>query len=226
MSIHMTTIRRALTAFALLVALSFAATGLFGFAERSAQASDAMAQMKTLADQIITQSQTPECRAAQLSCRDKLRDLVEAHWDTLEMARNALGVHWKSLDDNERRRFAKLFGNLTEAIYLSRANISRAEGISKGLKVDFVREIPDGDTYSQVNTYITLQGREKPISVNYRLKRDGEVWKAYDVIVEGISVVSNYRNQFNRVINSKGYPALVQELQERVQRVQSSAAGT
>jgi len=226
MSIHMPTIRKAVAAFALVAVFSLAATGLFGFFERSAQASDAMAQMKTLADNIIAQAQTSECQANRVSCRDKLLALVEAHWDTLEMARNALGVHWKSLDDNERRRFAKLFADLTESIYLSRANISRAEGYTRNLKVDFIREIPDGDTYSQVNTYITLQGREKPISVNYRLKRDGNVWKAYDVVVEGISVVANYRNQFNRVINTKGYPALVQELQDRVQRVHASAQGT
>ncbi|HTY56505.1 MAG TPA: ABC transporter substrate-binding protein [Candidatus Binataceae bacterium] len=221
----MAIVRRAFVAFALSLTISLAAISGFALADRTGTSSDPMAQMKGLADQLLAESRAPECQSGQKICRDKMRALVEAHWDVLEMARNALGVHWKSLDDNERHRFAKLFGNLTEAIYLSRANLSKAEGVSRDAKIEFVREIFDGNDYCQVNSYITLQGHDKPISVNYRLKRDGDVWKAYDVVVEGISVVANYRNQFNRVINSKGYPALVRELQERVQRVQASGEG-
>ena len=214
-------IRKTCVAIALLVALSIAGLGGLALAGEPAP-SDAMAQMKTLADQIITAAKGPECKAASQACQQKLRSLVEGHWDISEMARMALGVHWKDLDDNERQRFAKLFADLTEAIYLSRANLSKAEGVSKDVKVDFVREIRDSDSYSQVNTYVTLQGHDKPIAVNYRLRRDGDVWKAYDVLVDGISIVSNYRNQFSRVINNKGYPELVRELQQKIQQVNSS----
>jgi phospholipid transport system substrate-binding protein len=180
-----------------------------------------MAQMKDLANQIIAASKDSDCKAASQACRQKLRSLVEPHWEMYEMARMALGVHWKSLDDSERQRFARLFADLIEGIYLSRASLSNAEGVAKDVKIDFVREIPDGDDYSQVNTLVTMHGHEKPICVDYRLKRDGGTWKAYDVLVDKISVVSNYRNQFSRVINNKGYPELVRELQEKVQQVNS-----
>ena len=216
-------IRKTWVGIALLMAIAVAGSGGFALAgEPAAAPSDPMVQLKTLADQIIAAARGPECQSASPACQEKLRSLVEGHWDVAEMARMALGVHWKELDDNERQRFAKLFGDLTEAIYLSRAKLSKAKGLSKDVKVDFVREVRDGDSYSQVNTNVTLQGHDKPISVNYRLKRDGEVWKAYDVIVDGISIVSNYRNQFSRVINNKGYPELVRELQQKVQQVNSS----
>jgi len=219
----MAMIRKTCVAIALLVAILIAGSGGFALGgEPAAASSGPMVQMKTLADQLIAAARGPECQSGQQACREKLRSLVEGHWDISEMARMALGVHWKELDDHERQRFAKLFGDLTEAIYLSRAKLSKAEDLSKDVKVDFVREILDGDSYSQVNTYVTLQGHDKPIGVNYRLKRDGDVWKAYDVIVDGISIVSNYRNQFSRVINNKGYPELVRELQEKVQQVNSS----
>jgi len=216
-------IRKIYVAVALVVTILIAASrGFASGGEPAVASSDPMAQMKALADQIIAVSKGPECKSGQQACRDKLHSLVEAHWDTSEMARMALGVHWKELDDSERQRFAKLFADLTEAIYLSRANLSKAEDMSKDAKVDFVRESLDGDSYSQVNSYVTLQGHDKPISVNYRLKRDGNVWKAYDVIVDGISIVSNYRTQFSRVINNKGYPELVRELQEKVRQVNAS----
>jgi phospholipid transport system substrate-binding protein len=214
--------RKACIAIVLLITIAIAATSRFASAADSAASTGPMAQMKGLADRLFAMARTPECQSDMKACRNRLSLLVEAHWDRLEMARMALGVHWKPLDDNERQRFADLFGDLTEAIYLSRANLSKAENFAKGTKVDFVREVFDGDNYSQVNTFITLSGREKPISVNYSLKRDGTVWKAYDVHVDGISIVSNYRNQFNRVINSQGYPALVRDLQEKVRQINSS----
>ena len=216
-------IRQTCVALALVAAI--AVGGWSGFAlagEPGAASSAAMAQMKNLADQIIATGKEPECKSASQACRNKLRALIEPHWDISEMARLALGVHWKTLDANERQRFSRLFADLIEAIYLSRSNLSTAEGSAKDVKIDFVREIHDDEDYSEVNTLVTMQGHEKPISVNYRLKRDGDVWKAYDVLIDGISIVGNYRNQFARVINNKGYPELVRELQQKVQQVNSS----
>jgi len=219
----MAMIRKTCVVIALLAAISVAGSGGLALGgEPAAAPSDPMVQMKALANQILAAANQPECKSASPACREKLRSLVEQHWDISEMARMALGVHWKGLDDNERQHFAKLFADLTEAIYLSRSNLSKAQGATKDVKVEFVREIRDGDDYSQVNTYVTLQGRDKPISVNYRLKRDGDVWKAYDVLVDGISIVSNYRNQFSRVINNKGYPELVRQLQQKIQQVNAS----
>ncbi len=217
-------IRKTGVALAVLALSSLVWSSRFALGESAAAATGPMAQMKALADEIIQIAKEPVCKSDQHSCREKLRVLVESHWDVAEMARMALGVHWKGLNEDQRHEFAKLFGDLTEGIYLSKANMATAEDIST-VKVDFLREIRDNDQYSQVNTNVTLQGRDKPVNVNYRLKLRGDDWKVYDVIVDGISIVSNYRNQFSRVINNKGYPELVRELQEKVHQV-SAAQGT
>jgi phospholipid transport system substrate-binding protein len=217
-------IRKTGVALAVLALTSLVWSNRFVLGESAAAPTGPMAQMKALADEIIQTVKEPVCKSDQQICREKLRALVESHWDVTEMARMALGVHWKELSNDQRHQFAKLFGDLTEAIYLSKANLSKAQDISN-VKVDFLREIRDSDQYSQVNTNVTLEGRDKPVNVNYRLKLEGGDWKVYDVIVDGISIVSNYRNQFSRVINNKGYPELVRELQEKVHQV-SAAQGT
>ncbi len=217
-------IRKTAVALAVLALTSLVWSSRFALGESDAAATGPMAQMKALADEIIQVAKEPACKSDEHSCRERLRVLVESHWDVAEMARMALGVHWKGLNDEQRHQFAKLFGDLTEAIYLSRASMVKAEDISS-VKVDFLREIRDDEQYSQVNTNVTLHGRDKPVNVNYRLKLNGGDWKVYDVIVDGISIVSNYRNQFSRVINNKGYPELVKELQEKVHQV-STEQGT
>ena len=215
-------IRKSCVALAVFALTSLVWSSRFALGESAAAPTGPMAQMKALADEMIQVVKEPVCKSDQQVCREKLRVLVESHWDVAEMARMALGVHWKELNPDQRQQFAKLFGDLTEAIYLSKANLSEARNLSKDVKVDFLREIRDSDQYSQVNTNVTLQGRDKPVNVNYRLKLDGDDWKVYDVIVDGISIVSNYRNQFSRVINNKGYPELVRELKEKVQQVSAA----
>ncbi len=207
---------------ALMLTLGMGVAGLAPGASADTPAG-AMAQTKAMADEVLGVVRDPACQSNQQACRRKLREIVEAHWDVTEMTRSALGVHWKGLDDEQRREFTKLFGTLMEAIYLSRANLSKAQDYSRGTKVDFIKEIPEGDGYAQVNTNVTRQS--KPISVNYRLKLNDRSWMVYDVIVEGISLVNNYRTQFNRVINGKGYPELVRELRGKLQQI-DGAQGT
>ena len=77
-----------------------------------------------------------------------------------------------------------------------------------------MKETQDGEL-AQVNTNIVQKGSD-PISVNYRLKQSGGTWKVYDVLVDQISLVGNYRNQFNRIMNNKGYDALIKAIQQKV----------
>jgi phospholipid transport system substrate-binding protein len=140
------------------------------------------------------------------------------------MARSALGVHWKDLSAAERAQFEQLFGHLIETIYINRANISEAKNKAQALEVTYVKEISEGDGYSKVNTTVLLSGAEKPVDVSYRLRFEEGNWKVYDVIVAGISLIGNYRNQFNRIINRDGYPALVQDLKNKLDQLQNSNA--
>jgi phospholipid transport system substrate-binding protein len=128
------------------------------------------------------------------------------------MSRSALGIHWRSLSPEQRTEFVGLFTQLLEAAYMS-----RIENYS-GQTINILNERGDGPGYSEVYTNI-VQGGAQPINVNYRLKQSDGGWKVYDVLIDGISLVGNYRNQFNRVINNNGYDSLVQQMKTKVTQV-------
>jgi phospholipid transport system substrate-binding protein len=208
-------VRKALLA----VAIMALTTGAFSAGRTEASSAGPLATMQTLGDQLLTILRNPDCKADAPSCREKLRQLVEVRWDTVEMSRSALGVHWKELNDQDRQQFTKLFATLLEGIYLNRSNFSKAQQQSDGLSIEYLKEVSEGDGYSQVNTLVSVPSRAKPVNINYRLRQvDGE-WKVYDVLVADISIVGNYRNQFNRVINNQGFPELVKQLQQKVRQV-------
>jgi phospholipid transport system substrate-binding protein len=182
----------------------------------------AMAQIRSLGDRVLAVAKDPSCTTNREGCRDRLRVLIEQYWDTTDMARSALGYHWKALDDEQRQQFTKLFSDLIESIYLSRSNFSKAQKYTDTVSIDYIKEIPEGDEYSKITTAVTLKPGDKPIRVDYRTHWADGKWMVYDIIVEDISLTGNYRNQFNRVINSQGYPELVRLLQNKLQQIKDS----
>lgn len=186
------------------------------------QPPDAMAQMKSLGDQILDMTRSPACKNNPEECREKLRKIIEQHWDKTEMARSALGVHWRQLTPAQRKEFTSLFAQLTEAIYLNRSNFSKAQSYADTINVKYIREFSEGDGYSQINTTIALHPGEQPIKVDYRVRLVDGNWKVYDVVVDNISLVGNYRNQFNRIINNRGYADLVSALKRKIKELDQS----
>ncbi len=198
----------------------FASGAVFGPMPAVAAPPDAMTEVKATVDQVLQTLQNPEYKSAPSERRQKLREVIGGHFDFAAMARSALGVRWKTLSEQQRQEFVPLFTHLMEAVYMS-----RIEGGYSGQKVQYVREFSEGTGYSQVNTNVTQTGGAQPISVNYRLKREGDDWKVYDVLIDGISLVGNYRNQFSRVINSKGYDALVAEIRQKASQAGAARGG-
>jgi phospholipid transport system substrate-binding protein len=183
---------------------------------------DAMPEAKSLGDRILSIAKDPSCKTDRTGCRDRLRTLIEQYWDTTDMARSALGYHWKTLNDQQRQEFTRLFSDLIESIYLSRSNFSKAQHYTGSVKIDYLKEISEGDEYRKIDTTVLLKQDDKPIKVDYRMKWIDGKWEVYDVIVEDISLTGNYRNQFNRVINNHGYPELVRMLQDKLQQIKAS----
>ena len=106
-----------------------------------------------------------------------------------------------------RQEFIRLFGDLLEYSYVSKIEVYSGE------KVLYVGELLDGDLATVRTRIITKQGTEIP--VDYRLARQGDQWRAYDVLIEGVSLVANYRAQFNAVIQRTSYADLVKTLRVR-----------
>ena len=88
--------------------------------------------------------------------------------------------------------------------------------------VNFTGQQFDGADYAEVHSVVMLKDQAQPIKVDYLLRRDSSAWKIYDLNVDAISVMANYRQQFNRVLNNDGYPALVSLLKKKIAELGST----
>ena len=147
--------------------------------------------------------------------RRQLRTLLEQHFDFADMARIALGYHWRELNPTQRSQFTQLFTAFIENAYLSKIQDY------SGQDVAVLGQNSEGEGFARVRSQIIQQGKQ-PIKVDYLLRdMDGD-WKIYDVTVDAISIVANYRNQFNRVINDKGFDKLMADMRAKQQQLQAS----
>jgi phospholipid transport system substrate-binding protein len=149
--------------------------------------------------------------------QDKLRQIVATSFDFTEMAKSALGYHWKDITPAQQQEFTTAFVAFIEDSYLSKINDY------SGQQVNFLRASNEGAQYAQVNTDI-VQPKGDAIHVNYRLLQENSTWKIYDVTVDAISIIANYRNQFNRVMNNKGYDTLIADLKSKQAALAASLA--
>jgi phospholipid transport system substrate-binding protein len=138
-----------------------------------------------------------------------------AIFDFTETGKRALGQHWQSLNDSQKQKFISLFTDLLERSY-----ITKIEQYS-GEPIVYAGESIEGETATVRTKFVTKQGTEIP--VDYRLIRRGDRWLAYDVLIEGISLVSNYRTQFDRIMRTASYSELVRRM--RAQQAEFSAPG-
>ena len=138
---------------------------------------------------------------------DRLREALAAIFDYEEMAKRALGSHWRQRTPAEQEEFVKLFQDFLERVY------SEKMFLYAGEKVRFGREVIDNE-FAQVESTI-IQPKGEEIAVVYKLRQVNGQWKVYDAIVENISIVNNYRSQFDRVISSSSYEELVKRLREK-----------
>jgi phospholipid transport system substrate-binding protein len=139
--------------------------------------------------------------------RDKLRTIADQIFDFGEIARRALARHWLPLSEPQRKEFVSLFSDLLERSYVSRIEQYGGE------KIVYASERVDGETATVTTRIVTKNGTEVP--VDYRMTRRGDRWLVYDVNIEGVSLVSNYRTQFNKIIQTESYTELVRRLKSK-----------
>ena len=139
--------------------------------------------------------------------RTAIRTVAGEIFDFSEISQRSLARHWATRTPAERQEFVRLFGDLLEQSY-----ITKIEAYS-GEKIQYAGEVPDGDQAVVKTRIVTKQGTEIP--VDYRMFVRDSRWRAYDVNIEGVSLVANYRTQFNTVIQRAGYPDLVAKLKAK-----------
>ena len=138
--------------------------------------------------------------------RQLLEEVISSHFDYREMSKRALASNWTPLTSEERAEFVELFKS-----FLSDRYAEKIEGYS-GEQVHYLSERIEGN-YAEVRT--ELRSSKVEIPMDYRLHVQDGTWHAYDIIVDEVSLVKNYRSQFNKIIRSDSYQELVRRLRER-----------
>lgn len=165
--------------------------------------------VKSVIDEVIRILQDPSLKAPaqKKQRRDRVKQVVDRRFDYEEMAKRSLGSSWNTLNAGQRQEFVRLFGELLEASYSGKVMNYQGE------KVQYLREIPDGN-FAEVRTVILRKNDRIPM--DYRLIMKDRGWVVYDVVIEGVSLVSNYRSQFSQVIRQSSYSGLVQRLRNKI----------
>jgi phospholipid transport system substrate-binding protein len=151
---------------------------------------------------------SPEAR------RQRVKHIVDPYFDYQEMAKRSLGPAWGKLSPGQRQEFVQLFAQLLEASYSD-----KIEKYAQHVKINYTGEILD-DNYAEVRTVVMRTNDRIPL--NYRLVQENGGWKVYDVVIEGVSLVSNYRTQFARIIHESSYAELVRRLKTKVSELTRS----
>jgi len=139
---------------------------------------------------------------------ERLKEVLDPIFDYDEMAKRALGPQWRRRTPAEQEEFVKLFRDFLERIYSDKVNLYERQ------KVIFGRETIEKNFAEVESTMVNTKGEE--ISVVYRLRRADGKWKVYDALVENVSIINNYRSQFDRILSKHSFDELKKLLRDKV----------
>ena len=164
-------------------------------------------QLRGQIDLVIKTVEDPGLRSKAPERRTAIRKIANETFDFQEMARRALARHWQPRTPAEREEFVRLFADLLE-----RAYVSKIENYC-GEKIAYNGDTIDVESAMVKTKIITKQGTDIP--VDYRMLRRGERWLVYDVVIEGVSLINNYRTQFNKIIQTSSYQSLIERMKNK-----------
>ncbi len=171
--------------------------------------------VKGMIDEVLRLLNDPALKGQKERRRQLVKAKVDQRFDYEEMARRSLGATWGRLSGPQRSEFVRLFGQLLEASYSDKVDKYSGETVT------FLGESVDGD-HAEVRTVLIRPNDRIPM--NYRLINKSR-WVIYDVVIEGVSLVSNYRSQFSQIISQSSYHELVQRLRTRVEELRRTQGG-
>jgi phospholipid transport system substrate-binding protein len=166
-------------------------------------------EMKQTVDKIIDILKNKELKkpSNEKKRRAEIRKVVSERFDFADMAKRSLGIYWRQRTPEERKEFVPLYTDLLERTY-----IKKIEGYTDE-KIDYTGEkISDG--YATVDTKV-ITAKNTEIPIQYRMLNENGQWMVYDVNIEGVSLINNYRNQFSSIIHQKSYEELVKKLKSK-----------
>jgi phospholipid transport system substrate-binding protein len=176
-------------------------------------------QLRGAVDRVLKTLDDPSLKGADKVAdrRVAVRKIANEIFDFGEIAKRSMARHWQPLSEAQRSEFVGLFADLLERSYISKIETYGGE------KIQYTAERIDGD-YATVSTkIITKNGTEVP--VDYRMIKRADRWLVYDVSIEGVSLVSNYRTQFNKIIQTSSYNELVSKLRNKQDELMAEDKG-
>jgi phospholipid transport system substrate-binding protein len=177
---------------------------------KSCLASPAQDQLQGTISKVIEILRNPAFKgdASIKQRRENLRKVIYERFSFEKMSQLCLGKHWKDRSDAEKKEFIELFGKLLEETY-----ISKIEGYTNE-KVEYLKEVVN-DKKIQINTRIVTEKVEIPIDYRLYQEKDGS-WMVYDLVIEGVSLVNNYRSQFDEILQKDHFQKLLAELKKKI----------
>ena len=171
-------------------------------------------QLKAQIDRVLKTLDDPELKK-EGKARDRraaVRKIANDIFDFGETARRSLGRHWQPRTAAERDEFVQLFADLLERSYISKVELYGGE------KIQYLGDTIEGEQARVQTKLVTKGGSDIPIE--YRMHRKGDRWLVYDVIIEGVSLIANYRTQFNKIIQTASYQELVKKMKAKQDETQ------
>lgn len=146
--------------------------------------------------------------------KEKISAISEEMFDFTELSKRSLGQSWNKMTPEQQKEFIKLYKSLLKEVYADKITSYTEE------KIIFKREITLSEKTVEVETTILTKTSE--VAINYRVIEKDGYWKVYDVVIEGVSLISNYRAQFREILANQTPEALLETLRKRVGKGQPS----
>ena len=198
-------LNRLLKLFVMAVALSFTHAAL--------AASSPTEDVRSSVDAILVILQNSELDVQQK--REDISKIINKRFDFRAMSQRTLATNWKKTSDEEKKQFTALFSQLIESSYVGKIEAYTNE------KVEYPGEKVKGKK-AVVETLILTSSADIP--VNYRLYQKGDQWLVYDVIIEGVSLISNYRSSYQEIMKDEGFDGLLNKMQAKIDELSSAAS--
>ena len=191
-----------------------AAVMLTGVVADHAQAGEATEAMRATIDEVLRILADKDLKQPGKANerRQLLEKAVGERFDYQEMSRRSLGASWANLSEKDKEEFVSLFQTLLVNTYADKIESYTGEG------VQYINERNEKD-YAEVRTKVLTGKTEIPL--DYRLLHKGSGWRVYDVVVDGVSLVNNYRGQFSKILRNGSYADLVEQLRKKSDKIKS-----
>jgi phospholipid transport system substrate-binding protein len=182
------------------------------FAE--ANGDEALSQVKAVIEQVRSTVKADKDKMSTPELNRKIRDILEPAFDFEELSKSCLGSNWNSASEAEQKEFTKLFSELLARTYLAKikSNVEDSE-------ITYLPSVIKGD---RVVIKTSVKAAATEFAADYRVYEKDKKWRVYDVMVENVGLVTNYRSEFSGIIRKEGMTGLIAKLKEKVDKTIAS----